>query len=291
MISLTIAESEVEFISGIPSYITFSTDVPSTVYYTLDGETPGVNSLIAVGKVYMPTSSRGLTLKAIAISPTDTSVVTTKKYSTDSEDYNGPRRIGDEGISILPPSGIVLESLSFDSSGDAAQETAIAFVDLDVKASKVSTDGVWVEDGKTSVPFVNFPKANDVSDRFTVSTVNDNVEFDPRAKFITIDGSTQAKLDEQVVKIVNRTYSTFGPTSKFYDERLGESEPLVTGNYIRSFYDEARQLFVSYYWESLESRWIRSVQRAEGTVSKNGASSRNHFVYRWIQDRSVSGAF
>jgi hypothetical protein len=291
MIILTLTESEIEFVADIPSYVALAADTPATIYYTLDGTTPDLNSLIAVGNVLLPSLSRTVTLKALAISPTDSSAVLARTYSTDSEDLNGPRRTGDEGISVLPPSTAVVDNLSVDSLGAAAQETVIPFADLDIKASTVSAAGVQIKDGKTTVPFINFPEIPSTSDRFSASTPNNNVAFDPRAKFITIDGSTQAKMDNQVVKLVNRTYSTFGPTSKFYDERLGESEPLVTGNYVRSYYSVENQIYVFYYWESLESRWIRSVQKVEETTSRNGVSSRNHFVYRWIQDRSVSGAF
>ena len=291
MISLTLVKSQIEFLSEIPSFVVLSTDVPATVYYTLDGETPDATDLIAVGNVYLPTNSGTVVFKAIAISPTDTSTVLSVTYTTTSTDLDGPRRLGDEGISILPPSAVVLDNLSVDSSGSPAQETAIAFNSLDIKASSVDSSGVKLLDGKTSVSFVNFLNILPISDRFSISSVNDNSEFDPKAKFITIDGSTQAKMDNQVVKLVNRTYSTFGPTTKFYDERLGESEPIVTGNYVKSFYSVANQLYISYYWESLESRWIKSVQRVERRTSKNGVSSKNHFVYRWIQDRSVSRAF
>jgi hypothetical protein len=291
MITLTLVESEIEFISEIPSFVTFSTDVPATVYYTLDGETPTSADLIAVGNVHLPTSPGAVTLKAIAISPTDSSAVLTESYATSSTDLNGPRRIGEEGISILSSSAVVLDNLSVNSVGEPAQETSIAFEDLDIKASLVNSSGVKLSGNKTSVSFINFPEINSADDRFSISSVNNNSEFDPKAKYITIDGSTQEMMDNQVVKIINRTYSTFGPTAKFYEERLGEPEPIVTGNYVRSFYDAEKQLYISYYWESLESRWIKSVQRVERKTSKNGVGSKNRFVYRWIQDRSVSRAF
>jgi hypothetical protein len=291
MISLTLVRSQVEFISDIPSFVVLSTDVPATVYYTLDGTTPDATDLIAVGNVYLPTNSGTVVFKAIAISPGDSSTVLSKTYTTTSLDLNGPRRIGEEGISILPPSAIVLDNLSVDSNGAPAQETSIEFNELEVKASTVDSNGVELSDGKTSIPFINFPETLPISDRFSTSSVNDNSEFDPKAKYLIVDGSTQALMDNQVVKLVNRTHSTFGPTTKLYDERLGESEPIVTGNYVKSFYNEKNGLYISYYWESLESRWIKSVQKVESITSKNGVSSKNHFVYRWIQDRSVSRAF
>jgi len=291
MITLTATASEIAFISNIPSFVVFETDVPSTVYYTLDGSVPDVESLIAVGKVQMPTSSRAVTLRAIAISPGDVSEIITLNYNVNSLGLDGPRRVGAEGISILSAGSIALDSLALDADGSAAQESSIPFVELDMKASTVNAAGIRIKNGKTSIPFINFSESVIASDKFTSSTPNSNAEFDPRAKFIIINGSTQEKMDEQSVKIINRTYSTFGPVSKFYDEKIGEHEPIVTGNYVRSFYDSKKGLYVSYYWESLESRWIRSVQSIAGSTVNNGVGSKNKFVYRWIQDRSISGAF
>ena len=108
-----------------------------------------------------------------------------------------------------------------------------------------------------------------------------------------MDGSTNEKFENQVVKIVNRTYSTFGPTSKFYDERLGEKEPVVTGNFVKSFYDKKTGTYTSYYWESLESRWIKSIQKVDipsKKIYRHSAGSKR-FVFRWIQDRALSQLF
>ena len=91
--------------------------------------------------------------------------------------------------------------------------------------------------------------------------------------------------------MVNRPYSTFGPTSKFYEERLGQQEPIVTGNYIRSFYDPSTGTYVSYYWENLESRWLTSIQKIEQTRLSIGSNMGVNFVYRWIQDRAISQLF
>ena len=176
--------------------------------------------------------------------------------------------------------------------GDAAQETSVKFSDLEVKASRTNAGGVVLEDRKTSVPFVNFPEIQDSSEETIQSTPNDNAEFDPNARFIIIDGSTNEKFENQVVKIVNRPYNTFGPTSKFYNERLGEKEPVVTGNYVRSYYNPSTGMYISYYWESLESRWTKSVQKIDKKTLSIGANTTgNRFVFRWIQDRALSQLF
>ena len=291
MIVLTLEESTVEYISGFPEYVSFSTSNPATVYYTLDGTDPDETSLIAVDNVYLPTNGSAFTLKAIAISLDDSSAILEEEYKTDSTDLDGPRYLGDEGISILSYGAGVVDSLSFDADGNEAQEVAVAFSDLEIKASRTDSGGVMLDDKKTSIPFVNFSESSPISIETVESTPNDNVEFDPSARFIIIDGSTDAKFENQVVKIVNRPYSTFGPTSKFYEERLGQQEPIVTGNYVRSYYNPSTGIYISYYWESLESRWIKSIQKIERTELSVGPNVGSKFVYRWIQDRAMSQLF
>jgi len=291
MIVLTLEESDVEYISGFPEYITFSTSKPATVFYTLDDSTPDINSLIAVGDIYLPTIGTTVTIKAIAISPDDTSVVFETEYKTDSSNLDRPRHLGDEGIVVIPYDSDIVDSLSFDSGGNDAQETAVELSELEIKASRTDAGGELLDPQKTSVSFVNLAATNAANADTILSTPNNNVQFDPDAKFITMDGSTDANFENQVVKIVNRSYNTFGPTSKFYNESLGEKEPIITGNYLRSFYNPSTGIYVSYYWESLESRWLSSVQRIDLDTLNISARMEHPFVYRWIQDRSLSQLF
>jgi hypothetical protein len=291
MIVLTLIESSEEYVSGFPEYLELSSSTPATIYYTLDGSTPSAGSLIVAGRVYLPTVSGSITFKALAVSATDSSDVLEAEYKTDSTTLDGPRRI-EEGILVLPYGDSPVDNLSVKLDGSAAQTTSESFTDLDIKASRVASDGVSIEGGKTSVPFINFSQRIGYSDRFSSSGVNDNHYFDPSAKYILIDGSTEAALENQVVRIINRTYNSLDTTSPFYKEHIGRSEPIITGNYVRSYYNKKTGKYISYYWESLESRWLVSIQSVEPfTRSAGSAYSKNKFVFRWIQDRSTSSIF
>lgn len=291
MIVLTLIESSEEYVSGFPEYIELSSSSPATIYYTLDGTDPTTSSLIAVEKIYLPTTSGLAVFKARAISSSDTSDILEVEYKTDSTTLNGPRRI-DEGVLVLPYGEAIEESLSLKLDGSDAQASSELFSDLEIKASKVSSDGSMLEEGRTSASFINFAKSIAEADRFSSSSVNDNHYFDPSAKYILIDGSTDTQLENQVVRIINRTYNTLDVVSPFYKEQLGRSEPIITGNYVRSFYNQKTGVYTSYYWESLESRWLVSVQSIEpSSGGSNPVHSKNKFVFRWIQDRSTSSVF
>jgi hypothetical protein len=290
MIQLTLYESTSQFISGIPEYIEFEADVAANIFYTLDGSTPGYDSLIAIGRVYLPTTEAGISLRAIAISANDSSDVLSKEYFSDQTNLDAPRRVSIPGVSILPAGSTSVNSISLNESGGEAQSSSIYFDDLDIKASRTSRQGIMIKDGKTSIDFVNLAKEQVYSDSFSSSEVNENIFFDPKAKLILIDGTDQDNLNNQTVRLINRTYNSFDPTSSFYTERLGQKEPLITGNYLRSFYNPKTGEYISYYWESLESRWIISKQKLNTpTIKKNPSySSAGKFVFQWVEDRGSS---
>lgn len=290
MITLQILEGDTELLDGFPEYITFETDVPATVYYTLDGSAPTEDSLIAVSEVYLPTLSGTVELKAIAISGGKSSEIISTEYSNDSSGLNGPRHSGLEGAVVMRYNDSAEYSGAYGSDGTEKQLSAKDPLDLDIKASTSDMYGKSIDGGKTSRDFINFALGSAPEDSGVKTSASD-YNFDPTAKFILIDGFSENAQKNQVVKIVNRPYNNFDPVSNFYTERLGQKEPIITGNFVRSFYNKKTGKYVSYYWESLESRWIRSEQRIElNKLNINGSSS-NKFVYRWIQDRALSQLF
>ena len=203
MISLTIIEGDQEFFDGFPESVSFETDVPSTVYYTLDGSDPTEDSLIAIGKVFLPTLSGTLQLRAVAISGGDSSDTVTAQYENSSINLDGRRILGDEGIIVMRYGDDPVDSLGYTSDGEEAQETSIAVGDLALKVSRTNSGGDAFSGGKTSREFINFSLKNQKTTPNPISTPNNNPNFDPSAKFIIIDGSTEEARNNQVVKIVN----------------------------------------------------------------------------------------
>ena len=151
MIVLSVTESVNELISGFPEYLIFETSEPSNVFYTFDGTTPDINSLIAVDKVYLPTDGGILIVKAKAIAGVLESDILELEYKTTNPTLNGPRITGSEGISILRFGSEVIDSLSFNSSGDPAQQTSINFDDLSIKSSREDYQGIRLDPFATSI--------------------------------------------------------------------------------------------------------------------------------------------
>lgn len=292
MLVLTAVKSQNELISGIPEYVTLQVSQPATIFYTLDNTPPNIDSLIATGNVFLPTAGSSVVLRAKAINMAEESDELVLEYSTNSLDFDGRRLIGNEGIAVLRFGDVPVNTLSYDAAGNPVQGSSTAFDELALKSSRTDRLGIVLDEYATSLDFVNFPRKLPTTEPPDTSSPNNNVNFDPRAKFIIIDGSTDEAKENQVVKIVNRPYNTFEPVSKFYQERLGVPEPIITGNYVRSFYNPVNKKYCSYYWENLESRWILSVQTVDiPNRYLGGKPSKNRFVFQWIQERSYSLIF
>jgi len=296
MINITLQKSQIELVSGIPEYVILITDVDSTIFYTLDGSSPDDEALIADGRVYLPGNQGTVVLTAIAISDSDNSEIFVQSFSTEFQNIDKTYYTKYEGIKILPPDSTPLFNLGFDENGDPKQQSAIVLEDLDIIGSRTDYTGMPIigeSSGKTSKDFINLSKhriSNPFPDK---SSPNDNnVFFDPRAKYIEIDGTTKEKMEGQVVKIVNRQYGNFDPVSRGYNEARKQSENVITGNLVRAIYDPSTGLYVSFYYESKDSRWIVSKQQTEKkmlVISFN--SDRNPFVFRWVEDRHMTKIF
>lgn len=290
-IILTMSESETEIIAGIPEYVEFSTSEPSTVFYTFDGTDPDDDSDMASGRVYLPTGTPTFTLKAVALIQERSSVILEQDYAVTFVDMERTGRVNDEGIQVLPADEDPVDSLSVDADGNDAQETAIERDDLDIKVSRSNRIGEKLRDG-SSREFVNFVEYEVGGEsEYNSSPNDDNVEFNPNAKVIIINGYEQEDLENQVVRITNRPHGTMSVTSPFYNEHL-QQEPVVTGNFVRSMYNPQTRKIVFYYAESRENRWIKSIQKVEdpANLSLTGQVEAG-FVFQWIEDRAMSKIF
>jgi len=298
-LAITLIESPTDLVSGIPEYIAFSTSSPATVFYTVDGTVPTSGSFMAAGNIYLSShwseqwvlkKNDTITIKAYAVSGDMESSVLTQKYNTGQLDLDRVRLFSEEGIRVLPHGGDVVDNLSYTSSGDNAQETAIPFNDLDIKASTTDHRGIAISG--TTVGFINKVGGKASPDYNDISHVNNNYNFDPKAKVIVIDGTTQAKTDEQVVRIINRPYNTMHPLDKdkddWYNDHLKQN-PTISGNLVRQVYDKSTGYVTFYYYESRDSRWIISKQKVDGdNFSIQTPSVQTPFVFKWINDRSMT---
>src|SRR5690606_9985489 len=80
VITLTITESPIQIVSGIPQMISMSANIPSTIFYTLDGTEPTTSSDVYISSIKLPVEQHTIVLKAFATDGTDTSLVVSRTY-------------------------------------------------------------------------------------------------------------------------------------------------------------------------------------------------------------------
>lgn len=292
-ILITVVESTNQIISGIPEYVVVESNTPAVVFYTFDGTDPTIDSdYMETNTLVLPTDGSSVTVKLTAIAGIDSSTIFEHVWSTVVPFVT--RRFKDtDGISILPPGAEVVDSLAVDQDGNQARETSIPFVDLEMKASDRDVYKKY-DGGKTSLAFINFNLEMIMTEMpyqsKSSSPNNNNLDFDPKAGLIIIDGSTPEKLAAQSVKIINRPYNTMSVRSGEYNEHLVQ-QPIITGNFVRYMTNPKTGKTVFYYFDSRECRWIHSIQQITPKTLNIGNMVGNPRVFAWITDPVMSKIF
>lgn len=291
IVILSIEESVKQIVAGFPEYVILSTNVPSTIFYTLDGTDPDENSEIFVDRIIIPTDGLTKILKAKAYAGTSTSAILEETYFTTTEDLNKTRLLGKEGISILPVGAVIIDSRAYDEDGKDAQSTSIPFEDLDLIASTTNSIGEPLTGHATSIEFINFSLESSQIETPIISSPNNNLDFDPKASYIIIDGTTPESIANQTIRIINRPQGSMDLYSKIHTQNQAGYN-LVSGNFVRHMINPKTGVISFYYRESRENRWIKSTQKIEGNhsleLSSNSGSPPGSFVFRWIEDRVQS---
>lgn len=291
-IIITVVQSTNQIISGIPEYVEVETNIPAVVFYTFDGTDPTLDSNFLTGtRLLLPTSGNSVSLKLVAIAGSESSDIFEHEWITIVN--NITKRFEEtQGINILPPGADTVDSLAITQSGSAARETSIEFVDLEMKATDRDKFKKF-ERGKTSLDFINFKLEliiNEEPYQSKVSTVNNNLDFDPKAGLIIIDGSTPEKMTAQTIKIINRPTDTMAPRSDSYNFRVGR-DSVQSSNLVRYFINPKTGKMVFYYFDSRECRWIQSIQQITPKTLNIGQQVGNPKVFSWIQDPVMSKIF
>ena len=292
-IILTVVQSTSQIISGIPEYVEVETNVPSVVFYTFDGTDPTIESdFLNETRLSLPTATNSVFLKLLAVAGPESSDIFEHEWVT-TVTFITKRFENTQGVNILPPGAEVVDSLSVTSEGSAAQETSIPFIDLELKPSDRDKYKKY-DRGETSLDFINFKLElliNDIPYQAKVSSPNDNnLDFDPKAGLIIIDGSTPEKMAAQSVKIINRPNNTMSPRSDSFNEHI-RPESIQASSLVRYFINPKTGKMVFYYFDSRECRWIHSIQQITPKTLNIGQQVGNPKVFAWIKDPVMTKIF
>lgn len=285
VITITISDSPIFIVAGIPKSITATTNIPASIFYTTDGTTPDLNSDIIVGSLTLPTDQVSVIFKAFATDGTNTSPIITQVYqNTTISQLRQPRDkvIGlnnsplnqDRGIfGSNSPSpnvtfgntgGITVDDPTLvgipDGYDGTATGTPASFTDLpliDYKFTYSTTDrlgqtgkgiGTLPAQIKIFVPPPP-PAESDTSSKL----------FNPKALLIIQDG-TKPPANPDIALINRPNFSLTNPNvsdGTDYTKTAFEGS-VSTGSFVRQFYNPRDQTITYYYFDSKALRWIIS---------------------------------
>lgn len=282
LIVLTFTGSEQEIVSGIPKTLSIESNIPCTIYYTIDGTEPTEDSLVYVDEIQMPDLQNSVTVSAYGVdSEGNIGPTLTQIFSTDSLDLI-VRRNRQEGF-VLDRADQGEDYVDgFDADGQAAR-----FIDVDIETLDVMRfDDNYLGEG-TKID-VSIPDPSTTStrkdDNFQIfSTPEIGEFFNPEAKYIMIDNRINNDL--------NITLRPHGSLSNIYNEAGGkrvygsaEDACYISGGFLKRFYDKKNNIMVSYYYDNNEGKYVRNIQTTPSTISVINGSNMNRIplVIKWI---------
>lgn len=160
VISVTVTQSAEQVVAGIPKVVSITTNIPATIFYTLDDSDPTLFSTIYTGPIFLPFDKLLVTLKILATNGSDSSPIVIEQYMTDM--VSGNVRLPHAGTNALPGSVIPDQypfgnppfqpQQTFTNPGDAGAYTVY---NQALPATPTGYDGQGNPTGFTNQPFDN----------------------------------------------------------------------------------------------------------------------------------------
>lgn len=316
VISIVITESEQEVVAGIPRSISLSTNISSTIFYTLTGEDPTIMSDIYVSPILIPNSTLSITLKVLATNGTDYSPIITEIYQTNilgnsrlphsttnqaaGSQIDGLYPFGTNESqpvgTFVNPAGITIDNSNLETYSNAfdADGYPAAFSNQPYTTENYSiiytTKNAQGEQGPNigtlpaKVDIEVDPAPPEQSSQFS------NM-FNPRALVIFQDFSKEdpndpPHINRQFFSLDNPERSRDG--NSFYTTAI--DAPAATGSFLRSHYNPRDNTITYYYLDTSTNRWIisKTPYQPTGTwdgnlagVVSGGRGNGSRYVFEW----------
>lgn len=277
-----------ELVDGIPQYIELNTNVPSTIFYTLDGSEPTIVSRVYLNPIELPFNN-SVNLRALAVSGADIAILDLT-FKPDLKELDLPWRTEDTGLGVVFDAYNVanqaLDGYISDESNNI--DVPARFSDLPINQLDLSPKSLFEHQRLISIGFTGDPRPIEFKQD---SPNNNNVFFNPRALCIVVDG--RDGYDDQVYdgyRMINRPYGSTTDTLRYSNGKmLYNKNPYITGGFVRTFYSKENRLSVSYYFDHNETRWIKSIQRFDPDQIPSESNLQRvygrPFVYKWITNK------
>lgn len=291
VICLTVTASAEEAVAGIPKTVSITANVPSTIFYTLDGSVPTLFSTMYTGPIYLPWNQQTVILNAFATNGTDSSPIITEIYQTDMVDGNvrfsrndttappgfnlqGLYPYGNNGLQpnqlFLNPAdvGVTVDNpalpaqpTGYDGSGDPTGFTNNPY-NLQNYNIVYSTQNAEGETGPLvgNLPATVIAPKQDLPPSIgPEQTSQFTTTFNPKAFVIFQDFTMENPEDPPAI---NRMHFTLENQERARDGNYyfntGLDAPPVSGTFLRSHYNPRTNMMTYYYLDTWTNKWIIS---------------------------------
>ncbi len=295
VVTITITESDIQLLSGIPKFVTLVSNVPSTIFFTLDGTDPTTSSSVYLGgELSIPTNQTTVTFKVFATDGTDSSAIIERIYrpvidvirqshdqvtglNTPSDVSNNLFPYGDRAPQLpvqwgnFGPNDLIVDKPGtvniFDGYDGTGTGTPTGGTDLTLEeylilfsernATGERGRGIGTLPAKTSIISPTpAPQSSNMNDKF----------FDPRAMVIFQD-SREEPFDPELLQINRQFFSLEDSNSERIKDGVLRNttafEGLApTGSFVRAHFNPRDNTTTYYYHDSQTLRWIISKEPA-----------------------------
>jgi hypothetical protein len=320
VISITISESVLQKVAGIPNSINVTTNIPSTVFYTLDGTTPTTANSIITGQLFLPSDIGSFVLSLFATDGINNSAIITKQYGSTTVGNRMPRdtisnlnqnvigptypfgsqdpgmdpRYGNIGGTTVDNPELTQIPDGYDGSGGISNYTNLPLNEYSFVFSETNSIG---EAGKGigTLPAqvtVIVPQPNTPGSVPKGSNNTNSPFFNPKA-LVIFDDSTQPPYDPTIPRTNRSSFSLEDPTRARYGALLFTSAldgPGPRGTALKSQYNPRDNTMNYYYFDSDTNRWIISkvpFQANSADIGNYGkiVFGRTPGVFKWLPGR------
>lgn len=310
VISLTIVESSLQILAGIPRSLTVEANVPSTIFYTLDGTDPGTSSSVYLSELILPTNSDTVHVKFWASNGSDTSTIISLDFATNivgarvphvkvlnadalpavdyfpfgsNEQLELPIFGGVAGTTVDDPNIVNIPD-GYDGTGTGTSPggtdeplTNYSFIYSTTNAKGEVGNRIGTLPAKVSVRITPPPPIS--------SNPNDRL-FNPKAMVIYQD-SREEVLDPDVPQLNKQYFSNIDVGTArdgAYLFQTGYENSQVSGSFINAHVNPRDQTVTYYYRDSITGQWIIS---KEPYSPSPDAKNLSNIVYSDRYERTV----
>lgn len=275
--TLTFIRSDEEITSGIPREITITSDILATIYFTLDGTVPTLDSAVYINPFTLPDAETSVILSAFGVdSEEESGPILTEVFAADTSDATVSRIVGSEGYVLRDTDSELGVSTGFDADSDDAR-----FIDVNLEEIDIIKKGDLVVE-------VSYPDPKDtgtyIDDGFVPFSTPEFAEFfNPTANMIVIDN----RIDNEVELIPRPNGSLYNVYTHDGGKRVrstADESSYMSGGFGRRFYSAKTNTMVSYYYDHNNSHYIKNIQVLPDDIktAQGGLNYTIPLVFKWL---------